>query len=147
MQGTVAMDKPLAVWFFIRPQFIDAYHAFKGGNNTFQQAKGHLPKYTYEQVKAELDEFKNEVGAEAVVEVKQYAGQIVYVAPGWLHTVLNLQPCIKMAWDYQEVQNLPLYIRSWKQHNRFKVGEDYSGLMNLLLQGVDGLVRKLGLGG
>ena len=51
---------------------------------------------------------------EAVTLIWQFHGQVVHVPAGHVHMVLNLQPCIKMAWELWESEKLTNYILSWK---------------------------------
>ena len=40
------------------------------------------------------------------------AGVMVYVPVGWLHQVMNLAPCLQMAWDYFELAHMTGYMLS-----------------------------------
>lgn len=41
-------------------------------------------------------------------------GDVVFVAPGWVHWVLNLCPCFKVAYDALLPQHWPHYIAVWR---------------------------------
>lgn len=47
--------------------------------------------------------------------IEQHAGQMITVPPGVVHCVVNLQPCVKIAWDYIVPDHLPLYLRCWSE--------------------------------
>jgi hypothetical protein len=53
-----------------------------------------------------------ELGQGAVVLVWQKHGEAVFVPPGWVQCVLNLQACIKVAHDRFIVTRFPLYAKS-----------------------------------
>ena len=39
-------------------------------------------------------------GHPAIVLERQFAGDSLFIPPGWLHMVCNRQPCAKFAWDW-----------------------------------------------
>ena len=47
--------------------------------------------------------------------IYQWSGDVITIPPGWLHCVFNLQPCLKIAFDYFEPHQLPSLIDSWTQ--------------------------------
>eukprot|EP00887_Chlorella_sp_A99_P003934 scaffold11.g3934.t1 len=51
-------------------------------------------------------------GEDAVAVLEQRAGDCVWVPPGWVHAVLNVQPNVKLAWDAFDWQNMAAYVES-----------------------------------
>lgn len=49
---------------------------------------------------------RNEWKAEVV---QQYHGQIVQVPAGWMHAVFNRRACLKVAWEFAEMDKAWLY--------------------------------------
>ncbi len=47
-----------------------------------------------------------------VAIVKQGHGEMVHVPAGWVHQVINMRPCIKMAWDVYQPKHLLNYVLS-----------------------------------
>ena len=68
---------------------------------------------TYEQIQ-KIQEFKADgsidvEGAQYVDIIEQFAGDMVMVPGGVMHLVTNVQPCIKVAWDYFKMENVVNY--------------------------------------
>ncbi|DBB04538.1 TPA: hypothetical protein ACH3X1_012620 [Trebouxia sp. C0004] len=59
----------------------------------------------------------------------QHNGDMVHVPAGWPHQVLNLKPCVKLAWDYHDPVNMAQYALSWLYiRGKFMPrGDDYLG--------------------
>jgi JmjC domain, hydroxylase len=128
-QGIPADDPVLAVWYFVRPRHVAAFVGLLGGDESVTQLR------KVEEMDEVAQQLRAATGDEqAVVVVEQRAGQRVSVPPGWMHTVINLLPCVKLAWDHQVPENLAGYIESWKAHRQYKVAGDYVGLQGMLLQ-------------
>ena len=58
---------------------------------------------------------------------------------GWMHQVINLQPCLKLAWDVYTKAQMPAYIASWQliansimRHN----AEDYMAVGRVLVKAI-----------
>jgi hypothetical protein len=102
-------EATLALWCFIHPKFLR-----RAGD-----ALRHVSPSKYKELitkqwgplepsaaltEDELVRFAAAMNAEfggegSVVLLRQKAGQVVLVPPGWVHCVLNLAPCIKVAND------------------------------------------------
>lgn len=107
--GDVDVSKPVAEWLFIAPSAIheaDKYlrdHVHEDG--LMLESRIHLSGKDFKDFVA----FMNQNGADRVRIVKQFAGTLVHVPPGWVHQVTNLQPCLKLAWDVYERANYGAY--------------------------------------
>ena len=106
------MEKPLAIWWFVHPDSAMAADQWVRGNIAgrkddgiakFRAKHGHMTKLT-----AALP-------AGHVVEIQQFAGDEVFVPPGWIHMVSNQQACVKLAFDYYEAASFPAYVASWME--------------------------------
>ena len=51
-------------------------------------------------------------GRATVQVLYQPNGDMVHVPPGWPHQLLNLKPCVKLAWDYYDPVNMAWYVLS-----------------------------------
>ena len=52
-------------------------------------------------------------GRATVQVLYQHNGDMVHVPNGWPHQLLNLKPCVKLAWDYYDPVNMARYALSW----------------------------------
>jgi hypothetical protein len=69
--------------------------------------------------------------------VLQYPGEAIRVQPGMLHQVRNLQPCVKLAFDYIDLAHLGSY--AWlhkhvfpKMSGAYQAPIDYIGVLDTL---------------
>ena len=115
--------RALALWVFLSPTILvkaEAWlksHGFPQGFRGSDEAK---QKLTIEEIVRlqhdlgyELDEATG-YQRPAVTLLWQHHGQVVHVPAGHMHMVVNLQPCIKMAWEYWKDDKLVNYILAWK---------------------------------
>ncbi len=110
--GTSSLSDPLAVWTFLHPSLAEQANAwliengFEKGFKT--EGRAFLPSDLVSAFKTAMDALmpSGSVGVEIIM---QRAGDMVYVPPGWIHQVYNLQPCIKLAWDYYDEKHFALY--------------------------------------
>ena len=67
--------------------------------------------------------------------VRQCAGDVFTVPAGWLHHVINMEDCCKVAFDYFEPHSFHLYADSWRQaaakQTKSRQADDYSGLCRI----------------
>ena len=68
--------------------------------------------------------------------MKQGHGEMVQVPAGWMHLVMNLRPCAKMAWEIYKPEHFLNYVLSW-QHvaNQFTSSgnsQDYMSVMGVV---------------
>lgn len=66
---------------------------------------GMIPAFT----EADMRYIAKVMGPDKVQLVEQHAGEVVRVRVGWGHAVVNLQPCIKVAYDRYLSANFPRY--------------------------------------
>ena len=77
-------------------------------------------------------------------QVRQFSGDIVYVEAGTNHQVQNLQPCVKAAFDYAEIADLPRIAEVSvelmpRAKHIFELPHDYYGALHRLLDFVSSL--------
>lgn len=107
-----SVGQVLAEWTFIHPDAIQAantwlqQNGFAAGLATPQRAL-----LSSEQVSAMQAALANVVAGGAVRVVQQRAGDMVHVPPGWVHQVVNVRACLKLAWDFYDYQHFPLYAK------------------------------------
>ena len=106
----------VALWMFVRPNAMRELDTLlkqwasapdKGGlSATFPLGlcTPNMPIFT----EADMRRMKGHMG-DKVMLVEQRAGQVVRAMAGWGHAVVNLQPCIKIAYDMFVVDNFPSY--------------------------------------
>lgn len=107
-----SMDSHVADWFFVRPDCIDMFVEYcKNKSKECQHAFGGL---FCDRLKAErLRQFCLTLYNEHpdwLVYIKQKVGDMIYVPAGWIHCVITVQPCIKLAWDFVNYKHLPNYL-------------------------------------
>ena len=104
--------------------------------------------------KADMVKLRDHVGVDErgryyVVILEQRPGDMVHVPAGWIHCVINMASNFKLAWDYMNPRELPLYTRVWREilTKITTNGEDYGGTMvslpTMLLRIQLSEVRKL----
>ena len=68
--------------------------------------------------------------------IKQGHGDMVQVAAGWMHLVMNLRPCAKMAWEIYKPEHFLNYVLSWQhvanQFTRNSNSQDYMSVMGVV---------------
>jgi hypothetical protein len=130
-------NAPLAEWYFIHPDCIDAWmEKLQRLGKTIATCPGNTSS-SIANFRQWFQEFQAVYGSEKVFKVYQCHGQKVSVAPGWGHAVLNLRPNVKLAWDHCLSKNLRIYIASWKRHAHFsglKVRGDYAVLEHHIVE-------------
>ena len=58
---------------------------------------------------------------------------MVHVPPGWPHQVVNLAPCVKMAWDFYDIEHLTHYVLSRQYIAKYMPkSDDYMGASRLM---------------
>jgi hypothetical protein len=78
--------------------------------------------------------------------LEQYPGQAVTVAPGWMHSVFNVQCSVKYALEFVEVGNLPAYMQAYRSVSYvhgLNNAEPYMFLMSFALD----YISKISLAG
>ena len=126
------IKKPLAVWLFIRPDSITMcndvlkLHGFDNGFESRDVSR--LDEDSIWRVHDQINAHDT-VGIARAIVVQQYHGMRLHVMPGWGHYVLNLQPCVKLAWDVVHADRLHLYAANWKR-NMCKLRENIPDYIN-----------------
>jgi len=118
----------VATWYFLNPLFFSTILPIL---RSLQNAFGGKGKLREEDC-----EYLVKMHPNAFIRLDQRVGYLVYVPPGWMHTVFTKAPCLKMAWDFVLPQHLPLYMASWlgiatKVPN---TSDDYMATMPLLVK-------------
>lgn len=131
-------SKPVAVWLFLRSAdrtLVNrvlqwAYkHAWKG----FSRSRKDSGVASLKQLIECQAKFKD-----STFLIYQHHGETVIVRPGWVHTVTNLRPCIKIATEVLHIADLTAYLRAAKLlHNAFQYPEDYTGLKKMIIKRAD----------
>lgn len=79
--------------------------------------------------------------------VWQYHGQIVVVPPGTIHCVVNLQTCMKVAWEINDPAHLGLYFQCLHyggvEFFLEKNAADYMVVGAVMKDAIRGLLAKL----
>jgi hypothetical protein len=110
---------PLAIWYFIQPAAIPMVHEWLKEVKQITAGLGcgrfEMPRLTEEDFDAlrkycGVDE---ESGEYYVTKVEQFHGHWIEFEPGMLHQVINLQPCVKFAYDTYKFCRLQQYINVW----------------------------------
>lgn len=111
---TPGVTGPLAYWLFIPPWEFEEFIAFvQSGNcvkvvrDKFEEAiriKTDFPLLSAD----EMFQLHRQV-PNLVRIVSQSHGQVVHVAPGWIHSVVNVLPNWKLAFDFERLEEFPLY--------------------------------------
>lgn len=95
----------LAVWVLFHPSIVgelDAWLKAHGRPHGLATAgKAHLSTEEMETLRG--------VFGEKMVVLEQKGGDMVFVPPGWVHQVTNLQPCLKVAWDTYDARHYEQY--------------------------------------
>lgn len=146
--GPAAQHQPLALWVFVHPSAAAAagawlatnVEALAGGFQTENPPRLELKHaVAMQQVLGSAAD-----GTWLVRLVYQHAGDMVVVPAGWIHTVVNVQPCVKLAFDIYRASHFPAYLQSWRQVASVVTGAsnapDYMGVATVLLQAITGFV-------
>ena len=76
-------------------------------------------------------------GVSMVLDVYQHHGDVVYVPPGHMHQVENLQNCTKVAFDRYKVEELSQYAMSWMHvAPHLDMVPDYMAANRVVLQAI-----------
>ena len=92
---------------------------------------------------AEMGLAHDSKGRDTVQILYQRHGDMMHVPAGWPHQVVNLKPCVKMAWDFFTSANMSRYALSWlyisKQMPR---SDDYMGAAIVLKNAITNLYHE-----
>jgi hypothetical protein len=95
-------DAAIARWFFVPPSKVASVAS------TLKKEKFSALHLTTEDHRTDMEEI-------GCIVVDQLPGQCIYVPPGWLHAVVNLRACFKIAWDCVFPANVPRYFTAWRE--------------------------------
>ena len=115
-------SQPLALWVFLLPIVLvkaEAWLKHNGFPDGFNGSKDTEALLNMQQIFAlqhamGSEHDKRGYAKEAVTLIWQFHGLVVHVPADHVHMVLEMQPCIKMAWKLWESDKLTNYILSWK---------------------------------
>jgi hypothetical protein len=87
----------------------------------------------------EIETLRDILGDDGIFEVRQHAGDLVVVPPGWVHCVITVRPCLKLAWDFWDPANAARYVSSWITGAKLFCGNmatDYIDVLGILQSGL-----------
>lgn len=126
----------LAVWAFLPPTVLREAEAWLKRHGLQQGfAEGaHLNLQQLRQLQFDMgDDAK---GVALVQFVYQCHGMRVHVPAGWMHAVVNVRPCIKLAWQVYNRHHLLDYVLSWQyigsQFTHVSNAPDYMNVMRVV---------------
>ena len=121
----LALDK-VEVWF--KRQFCVKLSAFHAKNK-------------YVMSKAMMDVvvlfLGDEGGCPNAFVVPQFAGGSMYVSPGWMHAVVNVQSNWKVSWEFHDIVNIVAYAEAWhfvRRRNGLNNPESYMHTPNIVVE-------------
>lgn len=135
----VSLADPLAVWVFLRPAVLRRAEAWLKGN-----IKGFQPGFRQSATVLKLNQMyqlqkamgvDENTGQAYVQIVMQFHGCILHVPAGWVHCVLNMEACAKLAWEVYKEKHMLNYVLSWqyvaRQFTRERNVQDYMAVVLL----------------
>ena len=96
--AVVGSEDVLAYWLVISPDPKLLKRAAAHAASIGKAFNGDSPIFTHD----DMVEFQNHLGGEqaGIHVLKQRAGDLVTIPPGWAHAVYNKHACVKLAWDW-----------------------------------------------
>jgi hypothetical protein len=141
----------LAVWLLVHPAHLKEFQGWLKANGmhavlvSASVTTRHKVLLTADDMRAAAKALPGKV-----VLLEQRSGDQVYVPPGWLHFVVNVEPCCKLAYDSVRPCQLPDYVVAHHTVNA-RVGysaEDYVEVPKLVTAlCAEALTRFLNSGG
>jgi hypothetical protein len=133
MQGITPITDIAAVWYFVNPLYINSFLKFISKMKGIFSSDGRRAGDVLAEA-ACLKFMSHQPNA--MTSIAQKIGDVVHVPPGWLHAVFTLQPCVKLAWDFICVENLPNYMAAWMHVGVLakSTAHDYMGTSSVLVQ-------------
>jgi len=99
----------LAYWLFVSPENADALDA---ALKQLKKGKGLADAAGFPTAN-EIAALRRIMGHDKLIEVRQFAGDLVWVPPGWVHCVRTDEACLKLAWDFWDPAHALDYVTSW----------------------------------
>uniref|UniRef100_A0A7S0WTP6 JmjC domain-containing protein n=1 Tax=Chlamydomonas leiostraca TaxID=1034604 RepID=A0A7S0WTP6_9CHLO len=125
----------IALWFAVHPAAVQAFDELlralaardarlarwaAGLQSMEGDGRKHMTREEFEMVATALN---TQLGWVAAYVVEQHHGRLMRVPPGFMHMVINVQPCIKVAWDWQQPRNMARYLHVAKLQARVFAGQ------------------------
>ena len=106
------LQKPCAQWALVRPGAVPELlkHLVRLFGEEWADGLANGNLLTQEQVQ----HLQLHMSTADFVVLYQMPGDMVTVPVGWLHQVVNMQSCVKIACDVSRPNNLALCMASWK---------------------------------
>lgn len=131
-------DGPLARWVFFEPRAASLVLEYMNKHHVRSNDRMLLDECAIEQLGKHLEA---ELGSKAMHIVDQYSGEIIHVQTGFLHQVCNLQPCVKLAFDYVDTSEVCAY--AWlhreviaKMTGAYGPPTDYMAVLHTIVQAI-----------
>ena len=121
--GASDSTTPIAYWCLVNPLFIESVNksvadlfpaVYRDGLATiaWKTVKGQkVREHGRALTLAEMRLLKEKV-PEGNIIIAQHAGELMYIPPGWVHAVINMQHCIKFAVDMYVPAHMHMYALS-----------------------------------
>jgi hypothetical protein len=135
-------NMPLAYWVFVHPDMAGKVNTWLLRKNKPKLDEAGGKPLTHDEMK-ELVEFIGDLphGAAGAFIVPQGPGDVIAVPPGWMHAVTNVQPCVKLAYEFIRINQLITYMTAWNQVNvlhGLNNAESYMNVIAVLMELLDG---------
>lgn len=103
----------LAVWVFLHPNILGKAEIWLRDNG-FKKSFAEKVSLDMQQISRLQKDMGTEgqTGLAYVCVIKQGHGDMVHVAAGWMHLVINLRLCAKMAWEIYKPEHCLNYVLS-----------------------------------
>jgi hypothetical protein len=147
---TPGVTGPLAFWLFVPPWGFEEFIAFVQSSSCVEVVREKFEeairlKTDFPLLSAdEMFQLHRQV-PNLVRIVSQSHGQVVHVAPGWVHSVVNVLPNWKLAFDFERLEEFPLYAYYRKIFGSGFFGdrcpEDYVTLDGVIKDNVDMMTK------
>ena len=138
---------PLARWLCINPLVAEKVNTWVKANIDGCSILGLATKdgtgvLQHEQMKALVDYLGYmPTGEPCAYILDQFPGQAITVAAGWMHSVLNVQFCVKYAVEFLEAINLPAYAAAFYYATYFHGGQNADPYVFLMTFVVDYILK------
>ncbi len=140
-------DAPLALWAFLDPRHVDALNSeLQRRDYSKKQLSARLPRgeaLSEGQLRDLATVTVQQTQRPLLLLIEQRAGDRVYVPPGWAHSVVNMRPCVKIAWDSVLAERLPRYLCAAQLRRHVESAKDFMDAETVLVTCIQ--VRSLRL--
>ena len=127
----------LAYWYFVSGE-----HAKELIDRLAEKTdkEGHPATYLDDM---DFKSFAATLGPNATFKLQQRAGDKVVVPPGWIHWVITVLPCVKVAWEIVEPESLADCVLIWRdiipqllKNDQLQNAEDYTAVLSTVTESV-----------